>query len=408
MIYALFHFIFKIVIRLRLKSVFLNHQNLLNSQQPLIIIANHGNSFLDAILLAIVFKRKLHFLARADVFNSKFKRWFLGKLNMMPIYRIRDGREALKNNDVIFSKCNEILNNKGAILVFPEGNCVVEKRLRSFKTGFVNLAFESDVQDLAVLPISLNYSSLKTLNTHVDVFFNDLINIPDLKVKHPDFLSFSKELLAQSRLAVAQNMVQINDANDLAFYNQIFTLVRNNKSPFENIPAMINTSAFLDDLKLQEPHSFNKLAALSRNYFQELMLLNVDDLVVNKLFTVTEKFICFTLLPFYFVGKLINVLPSYVLNQIVNTQVRDLQFKNSVKLVLSPVLYTIYICLLAFAPSILDAKQYAVFFFLLALILVYAYTKSIIDLFLQHLFIKKQDLENLKKQRSTLEVSLNL
>ena len=408
MIYTLFYFIFKIVIKLRFKSVYLNNYSLLASQQPLIIIANHGNSFLDAILLAIVFKRELHFLARADVFNSKFKWWFLGKLNMMPIYRIRDGREALKNNDVIFSKCTQILKKSGAILIFPEGNCVVEKRLRSFKTGFVNLAFESDVQDLAVLPISLNYSSLKTLNTDVDVFFNNLINIPDLKVKHPDFLSFSKELLAQSRQAIAQNMVQINDANDVAFYNQIFTLVRNNKSPFENIPAQINASAFLDDLKLQEPHSFNKLAVLSKNYFEELMLLNVDDLVVNRQFTIAEKFIYFTLLPFYFVGKLINVLPSYMVNQIVNNQVRDLQFKNSVKLVLSPVLYTIYICLLAFAPSILDAKQYAIFFLLLALILVYACTKNIVDLFLQHLFIKKQDLENLKKQRSTLEVSLNL
>ena len=176
MIYTLFYFIFKIVIKLRFKSVYLNNYSLLASQQPLIIIANHGNSFLDAILLAIVFKRELHFLARADVFNSKFKWWFLGKLNMMPIYRIRDGREALKNNDVIFSKCTQILKKSGAILIFPEGNCVVEKRLRSFKTGFVNLAFESDVQDLAVLPISLNYSSLKTLNTDVDVFFNNLIN----------------------------------------------------------------------------------------------------------------------------------------------------------------------------------------------------------------------------------------
>jgi 1-acyl-sn-glycerol-3-phosphate acyltransferase len=76
MIYTLFHFIFKTVIKLRFKSVNLNHQEFLDSRQPLIIVANHGNSFLDAILLAIVFERKLHFLARADVFNSKFKIWF--------------------------------------------------------------------------------------------------------------------------------------------------------------------------------------------------------------------------------------------------------------------------------------------------------------------------------------------
>jgi 1-acyl-sn-glycerol-3-phosphate acyltransferase len=408
MTYFLFYHLFRIVAKLRFKSINLNTGEYLNIKLPLIIIANHGNSFLDAILLAVVFKRKLHFLARADVFNSKFKRWFLSKINMMPIYRIRDGREALKNNDLIFSQCDQILKSNGAILIFPEGNCVVEKRLRTFKTGFVNLAIESEVENLAVLPISINYNSLKTLNTDVHIVFNNLINVAALKQENSDFLSFSKELLAQSRQAIAQNMVQINDANDVAFYNQIFTLVRNNKSPFENISAQINTSTFLDHLKLKEPHIFNKLAVLSKNYFEELMLISVDDLAVNRQFAIVEKFICFTLLPFYFIGKLINVLPSYVVHQIVNTKVKDLQFKNSVKLVLSPIIYTIYICLLAFAPSILDSKQYTIFFLLLALILVYAYTKNILDLFLQYLFIKTQDLENLKKQRSVLENSLNL
>lgn len=408
MIYTLFHFIFKTVIKLRFKSVNLNHQEFLDSRQPLIIVANHGNSFLDAILLAIVFERKLHFLARADVFNSKFKIWFLGKLNMMPIYRIRDGRDVLKNNDLIFARCTQILQKNGAILIFPEGNCVVEKRLRNFKTGFVNLAYEADVKNLAVLPISLNYGSLKTLNTNVDLVFNDLIVIEDLKLKNQDFVSFSKELLTRSKLAISNQMVQINNAFDEGFYNQIFTIIRNNVIREECVFAQITASNYLDNLKENDYKKFEKLSLLSSTYFEDLMILKVDDVAINKQFSDAEELTYYVLLPFYYLGKLINVLPSLIVNSIVNKRIKELQFKNSVKLVLSPFVYGVFMLLAASFFGVSSHFTLLLFLLLFIIILIYAYTKNVMDIFIQLIFIKSKYLTSLKEKRAEILKVINL
>jgi 1-acyl-sn-glycerol-3-phosphate acyltransferase len=408
MIYTLFHFIFKTVIKLRFKSVNLNHQEFLDSRQPLIIVANHGNSFLDAILLAIVFERKLHFLARADVFNSKFKIWFLGKLNMMPIYRIRDGREVLKNNDLIFARCTQILQKNGAILIFPEGNCVVEKRLRNFKTGFVNLAYEANVKNLAVLPISLNYASLKTLNTHLDVVFNDLIVIEDLKLKNQDFVSFSKELLTRTKLAISNQMVQINNAFDEGFYNQIFTIIRNNMIRQECVFAQITASNYLENLKENDYKKFEKLSLLSSTYFEDLMIFKVDDVAINKQFSDAEELTYYVLLPFYYLGKLINVLPSLIVNSIVNKRIKELQFKNSVKLVLSPFVYGVFMLLAASFFGVSSHFTLLLFLLLFIIILIYAYTKNVMDIFIQLIFIKSKYLTSLKEKRAEILKVINL
>jgi 1-acyl-sn-glycerol-3-phosphate acyltransferase len=408
MIYTLFHFIFKTVIKLRFKSVNLNHQEFLDSRQPLIIVANHGNSFLDAILLAIVFERKLHFLARADVFNSKFKIWFLGKLNMMPIYRIRDGRDVLKNNDLIFARCTQILQKNGVILIFPEGNCVVEKRLRNFKTGFVNLAYEANVKNLAVLPISLNYASLKTLNTHLDVVFNDLIVIEDLKLKNQDFVSFSKKLLTRSKLAISNQMVQINNAFDEGFYNQIFTIIRNNVIREECVFAQITASNYLENLKENDYKKFEKLSLLSSTYFEDLMILKVDDVAINKQFSDAEELTYYVLLPFYYLGKLINVLPSLIVNSIVNKRIKELQFKNSVKLVLSPFVYGVFMLLAASFFGVSSHFTLLLFLLLFIIILIYAYTKNVMDIFIQLIFIKSKYLTSLKEKRAEILKVINL
>ncbi|MGI9542947.1 MAG: 1-acyl-sn-glycerol-3-phosphate acyltransferase, partial [Cyclobacteriaceae bacterium] len=87
---------------------------------PIVFTANHQNAFLDALILATTTMRFTHYLVRADVFKSAWARWLLSTLNMMPVYRIRDGRSALDLNAEIFEKCNTILSKGEALLIFPE------------------------------------------------------------------------------------------------------------------------------------------------------------------------------------------------------------------------------------------------------------------------------------------------
>ena len=108
---------------------------LLNTKGPLLIIANHPNSFLDAIIIGSRYNRKIHFLARGDVFSNKIHRFLLSLLNMIPVYRLREGKEFLHLNEYAFVESARLLKNKEAILIFIEGTCLNTNELQPFKKG---------------------------------------------------------------------------------------------------------------------------------------------------------------------------------------------------------------------------------------------------------------------------------
>ena len=108
---------------------------LLNTKGPLLIIANHPNSFLDAIIIASRYHRRIHFLARGDVFTKKHHRFLLKLLNMIPVYRLREGKEFLHLNEYAFIESVKLLKNKEAVLIFIEGTCLNKNELQPFKKG---------------------------------------------------------------------------------------------------------------------------------------------------------------------------------------------------------------------------------------------------------------------------------
>ncbi len=107
----------------------------LNKKGPLLIIANHPNSFLDAIIIGSKYNRRIHFLARGDVFKKKHHRWLLRLLNMIPVYRIREGKAFLHLNEHSFKEAIKILKNKEAVLIFIEGTCLNTHQLQPLKKG---------------------------------------------------------------------------------------------------------------------------------------------------------------------------------------------------------------------------------------------------------------------------------
>ncbi|MDH3709443.1 MAG: lysophospholipid acyltransferase family protein [Cyclobacteriaceae bacterium] len=137
---------------------------------------NHQNAFLDALLIATTNKRFTHFLVRADVFKSAVARKFFSSLNMMPVYRWRDGRHGLFNNQEIFRKCSDILTNRHALMVFPEANHHQQRRLLPLSKGFTRIT--SGVYDVVIVPVGLNYSHHRLLGGSVTVCYGKPISPP--------------------------------------------------------------------------------------------------------------------------------------------------------------------------------------------------------------------------------------
>ena len=172
MIYQFLKFTVGIGIRFYYKEVKILNSKSLSHDGPLIIIANHPNTLMDAMMIGFVSKRPIYFIAKATLFNSKFKLWLLQSLNMIPINR--QGEKSIKgiSNQGSFDACYKILESGKTLVVFPEGTSFQERHLRELKSGTARIALEVEKRsrgklNLRVIPLGLNYLKAEKFRSSV-------------------------------------------------------------------------------------------------------------------------------------------------------------------------------------------------------------------------------------------------
>ncbi len=199
---------------------------------PLVLASNHPNSFLDAILIAVVTRRRLHFLARGDAFHTPFKRFLLGKIGLIPIFRAEEGAENLARNADTFAHCQRILAAGGAILIFAEGICVQEKRLRPPRKGLGRLVLGTEhlhqyQLGVQVVPVSLNYTAPTTFRSRVMIHFAPPLAMSALRQTHRQHPALAlRQLNARLTAAWQQCTVVIPDPAQEALAELALTMAR--------------------------------------------------------------------------------------------------------------------------------------------------------------------------------------
>ena len=151
---------------------------------PVLFLGNHQGALLDVLLIGVDCNRKPFFLTRSDVFKKPVLKKFFAYLRMIPIYRIRDGRQALKNNEAVFDQCAELFRNNHAILMFPEANHNIKRRVRPLSKGFIRILINALEQtpDLAIhiVPVGLNYKNNGGFPDKVSLIYGEPIIVNTL------------------------------------------------------------------------------------------------------------------------------------------------------------------------------------------------------------------------------------
>ncbi|MEP3211367.1 MAG: lysophospholipid acyltransferase family protein [Maribacter sp.] len=152
--------------------------------KPVLFLPNHQSALLDVLLIAVDCNRKPWFLTRSDVFKSKTLISIFNFFQMIPIYRIRDGRESLKNNQAVFDRCSELLVHKQAILMFPEANHNLKRRVRPLSKGFTRILFNTlnvaPNTDIHLVPVGINYRDAVRFPDKVALYFDTPIAVKDM------------------------------------------------------------------------------------------------------------------------------------------------------------------------------------------------------------------------------------
>lgn len=146
-----------------------------------LFVSNHKNALIDPLLIATTTNRNIHFLTRASAFKLKLVKWLLSTVNMLPIYRLRDGKETLAKNNEIFNKCYSLLGKKRSLLIFPEGTHDIKRWVRPLSKGFTRITFgalENNLQlELKIVPVGLNYTKADEFAESVSIYYGEPIHV---------------------------------------------------------------------------------------------------------------------------------------------------------------------------------------------------------------------------------------
>jgi 1-acyl-sn-glycerol-3-phosphate acyltransferase len=174
-LYRLLKIYARIAIRIFCRHISLNRPELLSAEGPILFAANHPNSFLDGVILTILFEKPVYALARGDAFAHPRLRKIIEQFHLLPVYRSSEGPENLGQNYTTFAACRDVFRNKGIVLIFSEGGCVNEWHLRPLRKGTARLAlsaWQSGIP-LTVIPVGFNYNRFRNFGKNVFIRFGD-------------------------------------------------------------------------------------------------------------------------------------------------------------------------------------------------------------------------------------------
>lgn len=126
-----------------------------------IIAPCHQNALMDPMLILQMTRKATAFLARADIFQKPAANRFLTWLRIMPVYRIRDGREQLSRNEEIFNKSQDVLLKGMPLCLMAEGRHNDKHQLLPLVKGMFRIAGETQKKlgdtPLYILPVGIDY-----------------------------------------------------------------------------------------------------------------------------------------------------------------------------------------------------------------------------------------------------------
>ena len=192
MLYSILKIWIRLAALIFCRKIIVNNRALLKEKGPLLLASNHPNSFLDAVLLDILFEEPVWSLARGDAFVNKPITRLFQAVKILPIYRTSEGAENLSENYKTFDACIEIFRKNGVVQIFSEGKCINEWHLRPLKKGTARLALSAWEKNipLKVLPVAINYSSFREFGKNLLINLGKIIRKEDLDMNFADGLRY--------------------------------------------------------------------------------------------------------------------------------------------------------------------------------------------------------------------------
>ncbi|MFV0391214.1 MAG: 1-acyl-sn-glycerol-3-phosphate acyltransferase [Paludibacteraceae bacterium] len=352
------------IFRLNFRKLIITGKENIPAGKPIIYAPTHRNALVDALILVHEnVKQQVVFLARADIFKKDWVVKILDFLRIMPVYRLRDGKENLSKNQEIFENCRTILQARNPLCLFPEAKYNPHQNLLPLQKAIPRIALPTEALedfslDTHIVPIAFYYLSK-------DSFLSDLYvtyGVP-IKVSAYKELYQKDENQALNRLRLdldarlRESVVDIPEEN----YNEIAVLIDVNaqslvaKSYPEKdglIPASQEIVRQMNRLKSENPDDYLDKIRSIRETIEILKKHNLTtkdpiSTPVNHI-QILGRFLSLVLtLPIAFVGLLNTIFPILIYRKVLG-MFKDKQFISSLRIVVGIFIVPLFYLIQAF------------------------------------------------------------
>jgi len=154
-----------------------------------LLFSSHQNGLTDPILACVSLPQQLHYFTRADVFANPIARFFVLRLNMMPMFRpIDKAPDMAGRNRETFEAAHARLDEGATCGIFPEAGHLDERRVRRFKHGsarFILNALRRPAirkRKLEVIPMAFDFERYEGYRSKARIRIApplDLSGVPD-------------------------------------------------------------------------------------------------------------------------------------------------------------------------------------------------------------------------------------
>ena len=365
MIYGFLRQIIKVALFFFFKKIVVSGKENRVNEGPLIIASNHPNTLMDPLIIASLMRQQIGFLANAGIFANKFFASILRFFNVIPVFRKKDVAPGEKHdNKYSFLKCHEFLDQKGTILIFPEGESYYELKLREIKTGTARIAlsFESLKgldQNLKILPVALDYSDSIQFRSMVSVTIDEPITVMEfrqgLKGSEAETVLKLTETIRQKLERHIPNTTNKEQEQFLLKSHKFYTTFNEPKgdlhvNPKQSFESRAQISKALNYIHAKDQRLYKDTEVKVYLFFDLLKKEGLTpgfftDKFYNKKrsMVLTGYFLKYLFLaPFYLIGLAANFIP-YILPYFVFKMLKlDIEYKTAVQMIVGLITFPLF------------------------------------------------------------------
>ena len=338
------------------KTTILN-KDTLRIDYPSIVVSNHPNTLLDPLNVACRIKGKeAHFLANASLFKSKFGNWFFNTFYCIPIERPKDVKGKRIQNAEAFAKCDDFLGKGGCLYIAPEGTSVIERKLRTVKTGTARIALSAENKNnfqlgLKIIPIGLTYTDPKNFRGEVLLNVGKPIIIADYKnLYQENTVKATKKLTADLQEKMESLLLNPEDS-DMDLVVQKLEEIQQNDNPLPPDQHFLRTQKLVQHLrkwKNKQPKTYERWQKKVIHYFYQIIQNRTADYPIGlaEIMTIGQRWKYLLPAPFllfaYLYGFINNFLANYIPALLTKTLNLDQGYDSNVKTLSGLLTYPIF------------------------------------------------------------------